>query len=215
MPRAAGHVRHGRGHDQRAGVGLLSAGPRAGHLPASAQGRHRRRPGDAVALGRPGTPAGRAGRGGTEPDRLQRVHRLLGGEPMAWLVRRVPERMATGRPLTGTVTLTDATPEQRRAAERLTGRAARSGASLSVSLDEVDRILRDSGAAPGGLADAVTQLTGPVQDRNQDRAKRKAAWDAAFTPLDEAVDGRQELAGWRGWLLPARVGVPAAPGAPG
>jgi uncharacterized protein (TIGR02679 family) len=135
------------------------------------------------------------------PDRLQRLHRLLGGEPMAWLVRRITERMATGRPLTGTVTLTDATAEQRRAAERLTGRAARSGASLSVSLDEVDRILRDSGAAPGGLADAVILLTGPVQDRNQDRAARKAAWDAAFTPLDDAVDARQELAGWRDWLV--------------
>jgi uncharacterized protein (TIGR02679 family) len=144
----------------------------------------------------------------TEPDRL---HRLLGGEPMAWLVRRVTERMATGRPLTGTVTLTDATAEQRRAAERLTGRAARSGASLSVSLDEVDRILRDSGAAPGGLAEAVTLLTGPVQDRNQDRAERKAAWDAAFTPLDDAVDGRQELARWRDWLVATGLVLRLAP----
>jgi uncharacterized protein (TIGR02679 family) len=130
----------------------------------------------------------------------ERLHRLLGGEPVAWLVRRVAERMADGRPLTGQVTLTAATAEQRRAVERLTGRAARSGTSLSVSLTEVDRILRESGAAPGGLAEAVTLLAGPVPDRNQDRAERKAAWDAAYAVLDEAVEGRPGLLGWREWL---------------
>ena len=128
-----------------------------------------------------------------------RLHRLL-GEPVAWLVRRARDRLEAGRPLTGTVTLPAATQEQRRAIERLTGRAARSGASLSVSLTEVDRILRDSGAAPGGLADAVTRLTGPLRDRNRERADLAAAWGTAFASLDAAVDGRQELARWRGWL---------------
>ena len=93
-----------------------------------------------------------------------------------------------------------ATQEQRRAVERLTGRAARSGASLSVSLTEVDRILRDSGAAPGGLAEAVTRLTGPHRDRTRERADLAAAWAAAFAPLDAAVDGRDDLARWREWL---------------
>ena len=129
-----------------------------------------------------------------------KLSRLLGAEPAAWLVRRVRDRLEAGRPLTGTVTLPAATPEQRRALERLTGRAARSGTSLTVSLTEVDRILRDSGAAPGGLAEAVTQLTGPLRDRNRERADLAAAWGAAFSALDEAVDGRDELARWRVWL---------------
>jgi uncharacterized protein (TIGR02679 family) len=128
------------------------------------------------------------------------LSRLLGGEPTAWLVQRARARMESGRPMTGTVILAEATPEQRRAAERLTGRPARSGASLSVSLPEVDRILRASGAAPGGLAEAVTRLTGPVRDRNRDLADSAAAWEAAFAPLDEAVAGRAELAAWRAWL---------------
>ncbi len=115
-------------------------------------------------------------------------------------MRRARDRLETGRPLTGTVTLPAASEEQRRAAERLTGRAARSGASLSVSLTEVDRILRDSGAAPGGLAEAVTRLTGPLRDRHRERADLAAAWEAAFAPLDAAVDGRDELAPWRAWL---------------
>jgi uncharacterized protein (TIGR02679 family) len=134
----------------------------------------------------------------TEAD--AKLDRLLGGEPVAWLVRRARDRLETGRPLTGTVTLPAATMEQRRAVERLTGRAAGSGASLSVSLTEVDRILKDSGAAPGGLAEAVTRLTGPLRDRNREREELAAAWDAAFATLDAAVDGRHELAAWRGWL---------------
>ncbi len=130
-------------------------------------------------------------------DRLQR---LLGAEPTGWLVQRVRDRLEAGRPLTGTVTLTGATAEQRRAAERLTGRPPRSATSLSVSLPELDRVLRESGAAPGGLAEAVELLTGPLRDRNRDRLAAASAWAAAFAPLDDAVAGRAELAGWRGWL---------------
>ena len=129
-----------------------------------------------------------------------RLHRLLGGEPIAWLVRRARDRLEAGRPLTGTVTLAGATAEQRRAVERLTGRPPRSGTSLSVSLPEVDRVLRESGAAPGGLAAAVVLLTGPLRDRDRDRMDTASAWAAAFAPLDDAVAGRAELAAWRAWL---------------
>jgi len=158
-----------------------------------------------MAVGRPGTPPGRPGDGVTDSvtDTAEdgtRLHRLLGGEPTAWLVQRTRDRLEAGRPLTGTVTLTGATVEQRRAVERLTGRPPRSGTSLSVSLPEVDRVLRESGAAPGGLAEAVALLTGPLRDRNRDRAATASAWAAAFVPLEEAVAGRTELAAWRRWL---------------
>jgi uncharacterized protein (TIGR02679 family) len=132
-----------------------------------------------------------------------RLHRLLGGESTGWLVRRARDRLEAGRPLIGTVALAGATVEQRRAIERLTGRPARSGTSLSVSLSEVDRILRESGAAPGGLAEAVALLTGPLRDLNRDRADIASAWAAAFAPLDGAVAARAELAelsAWRAWL---------------
>jgi uncharacterized protein (TIGR02679 family) len=131
---------------------------------------------------------------------VERLRRLLGGEHTAWLVRRARDRMAAGRPLAGTVTLAEATADQRRAVERLTGRPARSGASLSVSLADVDRILRSSGAAPGGLEQAVVELTGPVRDRNRDKADAAAAWADAFAPFDEAVAGRDALVAWRAWL---------------
>jgi uncharacterized protein (TIGR02679 family) len=151
-----------------------------------------------VAVGRAGTPAD--GKRGEVTDTDDRLRRLLGGEPIAWLVRRARDRLEAGRPLTGMVTLSGATLEQRRAVERMTGRAGRSGPSLSVSLTEVDRILRDSGTAPGGLAEAVTRLTGPLRDRNRERADLAAAWSAAFASLDTAVDRRNELSPWREWL---------------
>jgi uncharacterized protein (TIGR02679 family) len=137
---------------------------------------------------------------GATPSEPSQLRRLLGGEQTTWLVRRARDRLAAGRPLTGIAILADATAEQRRAIERLTGRPARSGASLSVSLAEVDRILRASGAAPGGLEQAVTELTGPVRDRSQDRADAAAAWADAFSPLDEAITGRDALVAWRAWL---------------
>ncbi|HUB41028.1 MAG TPA: TIGR02679 family protein [Streptosporangiaceae bacterium] len=129
-----------------------------------------------------------------------KLQRLLGGEPVAWLLRRARERLEAGRPLTGSVTLPAATPAQRQAVERLTGRLARSGTSLSVSLTEVDRILRESGAAPGGLTEAVTRLTGPVRDRSRERVELARAWDVAYAVLDTATADRAELARWRGWL---------------
>jgi uncharacterized protein (TIGR02679 family) len=151
-----------------------------------------------MAMGRAGAPPGRKSGGVTDPD--ARLRRLLGGDPVAWLVQRARDRLEAGRPLVGTVTLPAATPEQRRAVERLIGRPARSGASLSVSLSEVDRILRDSGVAPGGLAEAVRLLTSPLRDRNRERADLAAAWSAAFAALDAAVADRDELAPWRSWL---------------
>ncbi|WP_030171369.1 TIGR02679 family protein [Spirillospora albida] len=129
-----------------------------------------------------------------------RLRRLLGGPDIAWLRERVRHRLERGRPLTGTVTLSKATPAQRRAIELLLGRRAGTGTSLSVSLAEVDRTLRESGAAPDGLSAAIEFLDGPVDDRARRAAEETAAWRAAFAPLDDAVCGREELAGWRTWL---------------
>jgi uncharacterized protein (TIGR02679 family) len=128
------------------------------------------------------------------------LSRLLGDAPLDWIVRRARDRLTRGRPLTGTITLSDASDSQRRAAERLTGRRAGSGSSLSVSLDEIDRIVRTSGAAAGGLAEAVAVLTGPVSDLRAARAASSAAWEAAFASLDEVAGSRPELAAWRAWL---------------
>jgi uncharacterized protein (TIGR02679 family) len=125
-----------------------------------------------------------------------RLRRLIGGEHTAWLLNRMRHRLAQGKPLTGTVTLAAADVEQRRAVERLLGRRAGTGTSLTVSLDELDAVLRSSGAAPDGLTSAAHILLGAVPDR----AAEAAAWTAACAPLDELAERRPELATWRTWL---------------
>jgi uncharacterized protein (TIGR02679 family) len=125
-----------------------------------------------------------------------RLRRLLGGEDTAWLLDRVRRRLELGKPVAGTVTLASAGVEQRRAVERLLGRRAGTGTSLTVSLDEIDAVLRVSGAAPDGLAAATRVLLGTVPDR----IAEATAWAAVYEPLAELVVRRPELAAWRAWL---------------
>jgi hypothetical protein len=134
-----------------------------------------------------------------QPD-AARIRRLLGGEHIAWLVDRVRRRLELGRPLTGTVTLNSADVEQRRAVERLLGRRASAARSLTVSLDELDTVLRASGAAPHGLASAVQVLVGLVPNRPAEAAAEAAAWSTAVRPAVELVGRRPALAPWLEWL---------------
>lgn len=129
-----------------------------------------------------------------------RVRRLLGGPHTVWLVDRVRRRLELGKPVTGSVTLDGSSAAQRRAVELLLGRRPASGTSLTVSLDEVDRTLRGSGAAPDGLASAIEMLRGPVRDRREEAAALAAAWDDAYRRLDAVVADRPDLAQWRAGL---------------
>ncbi|MBT2393158.1 TIGR02679 family protein [Streptomyces sp. ISL-1] len=127
---------------------------------------------------------------------LPRLHRLLGGPGLAWLVGRVRRRLESGQPLDTTVTRPEAGDAERAAVGRLLGRAPRPGRSLSVSLAAVDQVLRDSGACPEGLAAAVIALTGPVTPRRETADRLTLAWERAFAPLADAAAARPELADW-------------------
>lgn len=147
-----------------------------------------------------------------------RLDRMLGDERLAWLLARVRRRLERGGEMAGPVTLAGASDEQRAALGRLLGRRRRVGSALSVSLEEVDAVLRGSGAWPAGLADAVVTLTGPVTVRTDAAAAERLAWEAAWAPLDEGLAERPALlAWWRGEVasgLPRRLaGSPAAGGA--
>ncbi|MEU9890145.1 TIGR02679 family protein [Sphaerisporangium sp. NPDC051011] len=135
----------------------------------------------------------------------ERLRRLLGGDETAWLVERARRRLEQGRPLAGTVTLAAATPAQRRAVETLLGRRAGTGTSLSVSLTDLDQVLRTSGVAPDGLREAVIRLGGPIRDLAAERTALETAWQQAFARLDSLLAERPELSGWRSWL--ERTGV--------
>jgi uncharacterized protein (TIGR02679 family) len=135
----------------------------------------------------------------------RRLVRLLGGEELAWVVQRARRRIERGEALVGTVTLADASEEQRRAAALLLGRRPRPGSGLSIRLEEVDALVRRSGAHPEGLASAVVALTGPVRDRAAEQAAVEEAWRHAFAPLHTLVARRPELAPWLDGLLTTGV----------
>ena len=112
---------------------------------------------------------------------MTRLHRLLGGDELAWLVTRVRKRLERDEPLDVVVTLSNATEAQRQAVHRLLGRAPRPGRALSVSLPAVDDLLRRSGAHPDGLGSAVLELTGPLPAS----VDLETLWDKAFEELND------------------------------
>lgn len=129
-----------------------------------------------------------------------RLRRLLGVPELAWLLDRIRRRLEREQPLTGSVSLAAPTPAQRAAAERLLGRPPGGGRSLTVRLEAVDAVLRASGAAPGGLAPAVTLLTGSVVSLDQRRQAESRAWAEAFAPLTALADDVPVLAAWAAHL---------------
>ncbi|REE95972.1 TIGR02679 family protein [Thermomonospora umbrina] len=133
-------------------------------------------------------------------DPADRLSRLLGGTDTDWLRARVRRRLERGKPLTGKVVHSAASETERQAIERLLGRRASTARSLSVSLDDVDQVLRRSGLCPGGLAFAVELLDGPVQDIAGRAAAEAASWKHARARFDMVVQERSELIGWRNRL---------------
>jgi len=100
---------------------------------------------------------------------------VLQGAELEWLVGRLQRRLRLGRPLTGTVSLTGATPAERAAVARLLGRPIGQGATLSVPLPTLDQLLRKAGVEKG-LRGAIEAVTGAVPDEAAARAVDAAAW---------------------------------------
>ncbi|MFD6095526.1 TIGR02679 family protein [Nocardiopsis flavescens] len=127
---------------------------------------------------------------------LPRLRRLLGTPDTAWLLERARRRLREGRPLTGAVTRKGATPGERSALAALVGRAPGRGGTVSVRLERIDSLLRESGACPDGLAAAVEILTGPVVPLKEERERGEEAWNRVFAPLEEVCGPDPLLAGW-------------------
>ncbi|MBW3605702.1 MAG: TIGR02679 family protein [Actinobacteria bacterium] len=117
----------------------------------------------------------------------ERLAVLLGGDDLAWLRARVRQRAELGAAVAGTVRLTDPSPTQRAAADRLMGRRPSTGAQVSVSLDVVERMLRDARICDG-LATAVAALDGPIQDRRARHLAQEAAWAQVFADATAGAD---------------------------
>ncbi len=144
----------------------------------------------------------------------ERLTRLLGNSELAWVIDRVRRRIETGQRLHGTIALRAATSVERDAVAQLFGRPPRAARGLSVSLDELDVLVRRSGVHEGGLAEAVIALTGPITIRADTAANDTRAWADAFGRLEAAADGRVELAAWIDRLQASGVVKRLAGGSP-
>jgi uncharacterized protein (TIGR02679 family) len=111
-----------------------------------------------------------------------------------------------GLAVRGRVLLADASYAEREALGLLMGRAYPSG-TVTIALAELDQRLR-SGAAECGLADAVTELKGPLTDRPAARSARRAARDRMWAAVDDAVRAAElDQMPWApGWLEEVRRG---------
>jgi uncharacterized protein (TIGR02679 family) len=126
----------------------------------------------------------------------ERLSRLLGTPELAWVVERVRHRVELGQPPTGTITLRSASPGERAAISRLLGRPARAARGASVSLDQLDALLRRSAVHPDGLVAAVEALTGPIIVRADRIATQEREWAAAFARVEAAAAPRPAVSAW-------------------
>lgn len=121
-----------------------------------------------------------------------RLAALLGGDDVAWLRARVRQRVEQGAQVTGIARLAGPTPAQRAAADRLMGRRPSTGTHVTVSLDAIDRTLRDAQIC-AGLTTAVQALDGPIRNRRAERLARAARWERlaadALATMDAGLDG--------------------------
>jgi uncharacterized protein (TIGR02679 family) len=124
-----------------------------------------------------------------------RLRDVLGAAGLARLVSRLRTRLERGRPLAGTLVLPGASEGEREAVGRLLGRAASRGASVSVSLVEVEALLRAAGICER-LSEAVAVLTGPVANRRDEERSLEAQWTSVFEEAGRDLDSRAAVRGW-------------------
>lgn len=104
-----------------------------------------------------------------------RLSRLLGGEALADLRRRLRQRIERGA--TGEFRLGDLTEAERNALSGLLGRRQRVAASMTLNVQELDAALCHAGLA-ASLREALERLDGPIVDRAAERTALQAQWEA-------------------------------------
>lgn len=119
------------------------------------------------------------------PDR-QRLNRLIGGEALADLRRRLRKRFAARQTPADGFTLSNLNPAESQALAGLLGRAPRQRASMRLSHGELDAALADAGLADD-LRAALECLDGPIINTAAECARLRRAWDRV---CNQATDPR-------------------------
>jgi len=130
----------------------------------------------------------------------ERLRRGLGAPALRRVVERIARRIARDPAPPGTfdpearVTLTDPTPEELEAYGAQTGRNLAQRKNLTLRLGDLDRILRQSGIAPG-LYEAVARLRPDLVEAPVQRAAVEQAWQDLFRRVAARLD-RPDLHAW-------------------
>ncbi|MCK0505783.1 TIGR02679 family protein [Aromatoleum anaerobium] len=103
-----------------------------------------------------------------------RLQRLLGGETLAGLRRRLRQRYERGAPA-GVLRLGALSEAEHAALAALAGRPARHVRSMQIDVAEIDAALARAGLAPS-LRDALEQLDGPIIDTAAQRLRVRSHW---------------------------------------
>lgn len=126
---------------------------------------------------------------------LARLRQTLGTPALAWVVRRLRARLERGEPLEGTISLAGASPDQRDAVARLLGRKPTRAAGLTVDLAKLAEVLSRAEICDS-LAEAVVALSGPVENRAEEHARRERQWSEVYHDAESRLAARPELLQW-------------------
>lgn len=103
-----------------------------------------------------------------------RLQRLLGGEALAGLRKRLRQRYQRGAP-TGVMRLGELSEAEHAALAALAGRPARHVRSMQIEVAEIDARLARAELAVS-LRDALEQIDGPIVDLTAERLQARSAW---------------------------------------
>lgn len=124
-----------------------------------------------------------------------RLAATLGRPELARLLAALRRRLELGRPLTGTLTLRDATSPERAACDELFGRRATRGSTLAIDLDSLSAQLAAAGIC-NDLASAVESLVGPTINLRALAADEAASWSAIWQDARAAFACHPILVRW-------------------
>jgi uncharacterized protein (TIGR02679 family) len=116
-----------------------------------------------------------------------RLQRLLGGDELATLRRRLRARFERGAP-SDEFSLSKLNSAERRALEGLLGRSVRSASSMRLKLSELDTAIARAGLGRD-LRAALEVLDGPLIDRKAERADRERQWQDVLEGADRKLLG--------------------------
>lgn len=103
-----------------------------------------------------------------------RLQRLLGGDALAGLRKRLRQRYQRGAS-TGVLRLDALSEAEHAALAALSGRPARHVRSMQIDVGEIDAALTRAGLA-SSLRDALEQIDGPIVDLAAQRLQMRAQW---------------------------------------